>query len=178
MKFQPGPGYCAPAAIQNAARALGLKVKVDRIAKYAGTTAAEGTTQHGVKQAIERLKLSHIDISEPDLVAAADVLYGHVLNGGSAIILTERGNHWETVIGVIGSGFVVFDPQNLTRNKEENGVHVVPREELADYWTPFEGFHYAILVRREKTTAAPRPKRQKPAVRDPELPLQEGPPQQ
>jgi len=149
VKFQSGPGFCGAASVVNALRALGIKARQDQVAQYAGTTAALGTSEHGIKQALERFGCSHQEVSERKYAAAEERLRQHLGNGiGPAILLAESGNHWVTAIGMLGqTRVIVFDSQLYTWNKAENGVHVVQfGEQLRRYWLPYAGKRYALLV--------------------------------
>lgn len=147
MKFQKKPGWCGPAAIANALRVLGHRVPQERIAKYAGTTIKDGTSEHGLKQALDRLGYGWSDLSERRYAAAEAALMLH-LHYGPAILLTETGNHWETALGMGPSGrIIIFDPQNLKFNTSENGLHVVSQgRQMRWYWTEWATRRYALLV--------------------------------
>lgn len=146
MRFQSGPGYCGPAAVVNALRCFGIRAKEAPVATHAGCTAKDGSTEHGLRQALERYGCAHGTIDEKRYAAAEDLLVAH-LKTGPAILLVEGGEHWVCAIGTLGPRVICFDAQNYKWNKAENGVHVHETgAALRRYWDAFNGKRYAILV--------------------------------
>jgi ABC-type bacteriocin/lantibiotic exporter with double-glycine peptidase domain len=145
MVLQSGPHDCGAAAVVNALLALGTRVTAARVRRDAGTTVENGTTEHGIKQALERAGAKFQEIST-GLDNAYALLHGHLTAGGSAIVLTEQGGHWETAVGVLGDRILFFNPDKTPENRAESGIHVISGRQLRRYWTPFEGKRYAILV--------------------------------
>lgn len=146
MRYQAKPGWCGAAAAANALRCLGTKVRQDVIARHAGTTVADGTTEHGLRQAIERMGHATAEIRERKYATALAQLQAH-LRTGPALLLVEGGGHWVTAIGTAPGGrVVVFDPQLAPWNKAECGVHVLGGDALRRAWDACEGVRYAILV--------------------------------
>ncbi len=147
MRLQTKAG-CAPSAIVNALEAIGIH-RSERVVRIdCGTTAAKGTTQHGIKQALERAEVSYQEINEPGVNAAVQALFEHATSVGSAILCTEGGEHWEAVIGVTAESdrIIVFNSDRHASNRAKNGVHLLTRRQLANYWAKCEGMHYAILL--------------------------------
>jgi hypothetical protein len=149
MRFQGGPQFCSSAAVVNALRCYGVKVREDIVATHAGTTAKHGASEHGIKQALERLDFSWTEILERKYSDAEENLFEFLNRGVPVILLVEAGEHWVTSIGVLGKRVVIFDGQNYAFNRKENGCHVYSRgEQLRRYWEPFEGKRYGIAVGR------------------------------
>jgi hypothetical protein len=73
-------------------------------------------------------------------------LYKHLRDGGSAILLTENGNHWESAVGVLGRRVLVFNQEVISGS---SGVLVLSRGQMQRHWTANgqEG-RYAILINK------------------------------
>lgn len=150
MRFQSGPGYCGAAAIVNALRCFGERVREETVAKHAGTTREHGTQEHGIKQALERFECSFEDIIETRYATAQEKLVEHLTQGRPVIMLVESGNHWVTAVGLLGNRVIIYDSQNYAWNKAENGVHIVELgTSLREFWLPYEGKRQAIVVKRD-----------------------------
>ena len=134
----------------NALRALGLKVREEQAAQYAGTTPGLGTGEFGIRQALDRFGCKTTELSERKYAKAEEALFNHLKHGPS-IILAEGGDHWIAVIGTLGDRIIIFDSQNRAFNRKENGVHVLERgEQLRRFWLPFENKRYAILITKDE----------------------------
>ncbi len=147
MRLQTKAG-CAPASIVNALEAIGIH-RAERVVRVdCGTTTAKGTTQHGIKQALERAEVGYQEINEAGVTAAVQALFEHVTSVGSAILCTEGGDHWEAAIGVTAESdrIIIFNSDRHPSNRAKNGVHLLTRRQLANYWAECEGKHYAILL--------------------------------
>lgn len=149
MRFEKAEGTCGPVAVFNALEALGLDPSLPKVRQDCGTNGDEGTTQHGIKQAVERAGCEHSEL-EAGWDDAYVQLHAHVAAGGSAILLTEEGDHWEAVIGVSGPRVIVFNGDRLQNpgNRTLNGVNVLTKRQLRNYWEPYEGRRYGVLVSR------------------------------
>jgi predicted double-glycine peptidase len=152
MKFQTSKGGCGPAAVVNALKVFGIKARIDVVAKNAGTTDTSGTTEHGIKQALERLDIEFYDIHRKAFIDAELDLVEAVNCGSPVICLAEAGNHWVTAIGSSGlKRIIFFDPQLGNWNKAEAGVHVVNcGDKLRRFWSSCGGKRYAIVVKGPK----------------------------
>lgn len=145
MRYQTAPNRCGPAAVINALRAMGLKVREEQAAQYAGTIP-DGTNEFGIMAALERYGCPFQPISERKYALAEAALFNH-LRHGPVLVLAEAGDHWVTAIGLMGDRVVIFDSQNRAFNRAENGVHMIQKgEQLRRYWLPCESKRYAILV--------------------------------
>lgn len=146
MRLQSGPGFCGPAAVANVLRALGIKATETQVAVHTGTTAGAGTTENGLKQALERFGCAYEELDERKYATAEARLVEH-LAIGPALLLAEAGDHWVAVIGAGYGRIVVFDSQLYAFNRKEQGVHVIQTgNSLRRYWLPCESKRYAILV--------------------------------
>lgn len=147
MRYQHAPGMCGPAAIFNCLSAMTTEdVPSPRtIAKHAGTTVEEGTTEHGIRQGIERCGWGH-QVLQAGFEDAFRGLHAHVLGGGTAVVLTEAGDHWEAVVGVLGSRVVILNSDRTDANKAVNGVYILTPRQLRRYWEPYKGQRFAVLV--------------------------------
>jgi ABC-type bacteriocin/lantibiotic exporter with double-glycine peptidase domain len=147
MRFQGTPQSCSSASIVNALRCYGTKVREDLIAVHAGTTAKHGASEHGIKQALERLDYTWADILERKYATAEALLFSYLNKGIPVILLVEAGDHWVTAIGALGNKAVIFDSQVDAPNRRENGCHIYSAgEQLRRYWEPFESKRYGLAV--------------------------------
>lgn len=148
MRYQSGPGFCGAAAIVNALRCYGVRVREDVAARHAGTTKEHGTQEHGVKQSLERLGFAHSEINERRYANAEGLLLASITRGHPVIILAEEGEHWVTAVGMIGPRVIVADPQNYKWNHSENGVHLFEiGDSLRRFWRPYQMKRYGIVVK-------------------------------
>lgn len=149
MKLQRQTYSCGVFAIINAARGLSVKLTEKKVKVHTGTTREHGTGSGGILQALERLGFSSEEINEEDYDKAYKKLSDAVLNDGStAIVLTQKGEHWIAVIGHSGDSLLLFDSQRTKANKEESGVHVWSAALVKRYWSAYNGKHYGIIVSR------------------------------
>jgi ABC-type bacteriocin/lantibiotic exporter with double-glycine peptidase domain len=134
---------CGSVATANAIVALGGKVTVAKVKRHTGTTPEHGVTHHGIMQAIERLGYSYTELMAP-FKEAFDTLVEHLQLGGSAVILTQNGNHWEAAVGVLGRRVIVFDS---APNKGKSGVSVLSQAKMKNLWSPnAKNGRYALLI--------------------------------
>lgn len=148
MRFQSGSSRCGPAALSNALRCLGISVHEDVLAADCGTTAAAGTTEHGLKQAIERRGLTFEEIDERRYALAEARLFATLAAGHPVLLSVESGGHWSTAIGHLGRrAVIVFDGQLHVSNRARNGIHVLQRgDQLRRYWDMVDGKRYGLVV--------------------------------
>jgi ABC-type bacteriocin/lantibiotic exporter with double-glycine peptidase domain len=148
MKFQRDNHSCGVLAILNAAKAIGVRLSEREIRKHSGTTA-DGTTQHGILNALERLGLKGTEIKQSKKDEAfADV--GVAVSEGKAVILAvEEDQHWVAVIGACGKRLITFDSWNSKDNLAEAGIEVWDARTLRRWWTKVDGNFYGIIVERE-----------------------------
>jgi ABC-type bacteriocin/lantibiotic exporter with double-glycine peptidase domain len=150
MKLQRSRYTCGILAVVNAARALGVKVSERSVRAHSGTTKKDGTTEHGIKNALERLGFTPEDLRAPK-DEAHEALLHHLREGAAVILSVEEGRHWATAIGAIGVRIVTFDSWNAAWNRKECGVDVINAKQLLRWWTPDrDGLRYGIVVRRDE----------------------------
>jgi ABC-type bacteriocin/lantibiotic exporter with double-glycine peptidase domain len=148
VKFQRDPYSCGVFAILNALRALGHNLSEKRIRAHTGTTKADGTAEHGIKQALERLSFDYEEVNETDFSMASERIVEAMEAGHAAILLVQSGQHWAAAIGSNGWHLVIFDSQRTKKNKAEQGVHVLGGKKLQKFWTPYQGKFYALIVKK------------------------------
>lgn len=144
MRVQVEPHLCGPVALANALRALGRSVTEKDITPHCGVTEQDGTTQHGLMQACERLGHRYEELSLP-FVDAYEVLRGHLESGGSAVLSCERGQHWEAAVGVLGPRTLVYDGQPARRRGGLSGLLVLTRDQLRREWSS-GSTRYAVMI--------------------------------
>lgn len=144
MKLQRSKVTCGPLAIVNAARALGIKLTERRVRAHTGTTKKDGTLEHGMKNALERLGLygGEMDLMSDD---SFDALYAAV-QGCPVILCVDNLSHWVVAIGVAGPRIITFDSENTPENRAECGVDVWDSKGILDWWA-HDKRCYGILVR-------------------------------
>ena len=138
MKYQTRSYTCGPAAAVNALRLYGLQVPELQLAKLAGTTS-EGTDEKGLMRALRKLGAA------PTAVWLTSTVRRRVQAGIPVIIHLDEELHWVVVIGLLGDSLIAFDSWKSKSNVEENGVRVIPPEELG-------GKVFGICVNRPIST--------------------------
>lgn len=137
MRFQSREYTCGPVCLQNALRAIGVRVGEKRLAAMCGC-CAEGTDEANLVGAIEALGLTPAVISTSNVGEARRQLRDALLGGAPVLLCVDEWNHWITVIGVLGAAgdwrAVVIDSSRVTYNRAENGVHVVRASRLLRRW--------------------------------------------
>jgi hypothetical protein len=134
----------------NALRAHGVKVSEKRIMAHTSTTRAEGTSEHGVLNGIERLNFWWDEIKVDDQEEAWTALTESISEGNPVILCVDNANHWITAIGQIGDSIVVFDSDSLDEaNRKEHGTHVWTAEQLFKRWKLVNDNFYGISVKKD-----------------------------
>jgi ABC-type bacteriocin/lantibiotic exporter with double-glycine peptidase domain len=134
----------------NAARALGIKLTEREVRAHTGTTKKDGTNEHGIKSALERLGFSFHEIRAQKGVAF-DVLFRALTDGSVGILSVEEGRHWAAAIGIIGERVITFDSWTSAANKAECGIDVLNRWQLTRWWVSEERASscYAIVFKKK-----------------------------
>jgi len=148
MRLQRSTFVCGPLSVLNAARALGVRLTEREIRLHTGTTKKDGTNEHGIKSALERLGFTFTEIrATKDL--AFDMLYQALVDGAVGSLSVEEGRHWIAAIGIAGPRIVTFDSWNSAANKSECGVDVLDRRQLSHWWAqPTSGISYGIVFKK------------------------------
>lgn len=123
MKYQTRSYTCGPAAAVNALRLYGLQVPEAHVAKLAKTTS-DGTDEKGLMRALRKLGAA------PTAVWLTSTVRRRVQAGIPVIIHLDEELHWVVVIGCLGDSLIAFDSQRTLSNQEQNGVRVIPPDEL------------------------------------------------
>lgn len=148
MRLQSRPWYCGAAAVVNALRCYGVRVREQVVAKHGGVSKEHGIQEHGIKQSLERLGYGWEEISERRYANAEGLLLAALRRGHAVIVLVEEGGHWVVATGLLGDRVTVFDSQTGAWNRRENGVHVLQAgAQLRRYWTACGGQRYGIVVK-------------------------------
>ena len=137
MRYQSKPYLCGPASIQNALRALGVRVGQERIAQLC-QTSPDGTDESDLRRGLELLWCAYDELCTSDTVVARAWLTERLAFGRPVILCVDSWQHWIAVIGLLGARSewraVIADSAVEPYNRDENGVHVVPRERLMRRW--------------------------------------------
>jgi len=143
MRLQPNSYTCGPTALSNCLYALtGKRYSVDGIAKHAGTTPKEGTSQYGLRQAVERLGFVHSELTA-GFGQAFQHLQDWLADGGVALISTEAADHWESVIAKVGPRLLIFDSW-----PKGGGLRSLSKTQMKIHWAAGGDGRYAILIKR------------------------------
>lgn len=149
MKIQQDIHSCGVMAVLNATKALGLTITEAEIRAHTATVE-DGTTEHGIRNALERLGLDHEDFKCAKGEEFVDV-WADIGTGSAIILSVEDHKHWVTVIGINGDNrVIIFDSWNSKNNKAESGVQVCTERQLKRWWKSKKGEFYGIVVRRPK----------------------------
>lgn len=150
MRYQEESWSCGPAALVNAARALGKRVAEKRVRSLSGCTEDAGADERGLIFAARDLSLTATPHHSADSAAAWAFVRSNVLEGRPCLICVDSWGHWVTVVGIIGDRVLLYDPANTKKNQAENGVEPLTRPQLLKRWRcpkeeePF----YAIAIGR------------------------------
>lgn len=131
---------CGVVAVQNALEAVGRRISEKEIRRHSGTTPEHGTTHLGLQNALERLGHEYEEVFT-SFDAAYAKLHAHLQKGGAACISTQKDQHWEAAIGVLGQRVVIYGGQDI------HTLLVLTKRQLRDHWTPSaRKGRYGILV--------------------------------
>jgi ABC-type bacteriocin/lantibiotic exporter with double-glycine peptidase domain len=132
----------------NALRALGIKMSEKRIMAHTSTTRAEGTSEHGILNGIERVGFNWEEIKVEDQDEAWAAVTDSISEGHPVILSVDNADHWITVIGAIGDCVVVFDSDSVNEhNRKEHGTHIWTVEQLFERWKMVNEQYYGISVK-------------------------------
>lgn len=138
---------CGPAALVNAARAIGVRVAEGRLRKLAGTTV-DGTDDVQLIAAARAINLTATPHHSADKAAAWAFIRANVLDGRPCLICIDQWTHWVSIIGIVGDRVILSDSSNTKKNTSENGIYSLSRTDLYKRWrcpNEREAF-YAIAV--------------------------------
>jgi ABC-type bacteriocin/lantibiotic exporter with double-glycine peptidase domain len=148
MKFQKDVYSCGVASIINALRCFCVKIPEKRVRAHSATKEEYGTSEHGIKNALERLGYLGRDLVCGNKDEACWGVGEAIEDGSPVVLLLDRRQHWAVCIGRIGDRFIVFDSTRTKQNKEEHGVHVYRATQLASRWRQADGTYYGIVVKK------------------------------
>jgi ABC-type bacteriocin/lantibiotic exporter with double-glycine peptidase domain len=137
VKFQSRDETCGPAALQNACRALGLRIGQERVARLCGTSC-DGTDEAGILTGIDALGLGREELRSRDVREARAWLHEQLRAGRPVLLCVDEWQHWVALVGLLGgnSGWrtVLVDSAVNAYNRAENGVHLVDARRLIRRW--------------------------------------------
>lgn len=135
--------------VLNAARALGKVLKEADVRAHTATIE-QGTTEHGIKNALERLGFSHADFTFSVGDRTWLVIQESIKAGNPVILSVDNQDHWIVAIGVVGDRLVVFDSWFAKWNRNENGVHVMTKAQVIKWMRYGENQFYGMCVSRPR----------------------------
>lgn len=134
VKFQARPGWCGPAALQNAHAALGSRWGQDFLADLAGTSDDVGTDEDGIMRAALATGLA-VGPGAFETESEAWTWLGYALLKGRPVLLcVDRWDHWVVAVGLLGARVVLVDSSNVAYNRHRNGIVVLSRAKLMRRW--------------------------------------------
>lgn len=150
MKLQRDSYSCGVYAIMNAAKCFGIDLKRRDITKYSKTSREKGTNEKGVIDALDGNGLHGEDFifHKYERIEAYELL-DEVLAGpgiNPIILSVDDDNHWVTLIGKLGSKYIIYDSDGSKWNREENGVQLLTTSELEERWRSKKHTYYCIIV--------------------------------
>lgn len=129
---------------------MGVKVTEKRVRAHTATVRGKGTTEHAIKNALERLRFVGQDLHYSTIEDAFEAVLGLAKDGAPALLYVDK-DHWVATVGACGSNILVFDSENVKQNKAENGLHVYDMKKLAKRWLKSEdGTLYGIAIGRDE----------------------------
>lgn len=151
----PAPGHqekpwsCGPASLVNVCDALGIDVSEKRVRELCDADK-DGTDEHQLLEAAEELDLRVKIIHTGDADASWNQLVKNAIAGRPSVICTQNWDHWVAIIGVVGDKVILQDSANTEDNVEQNGVHVLTKDQLIKIWKckGAEKSFYAISFER------------------------------
>lgn len=149
MRFQSKRFTCGPASICNALEVYGLNHAEDDVAKLAGTTPEDGTTEAGLKKALRKLNISHTVGKHRDGLPAFLELEANLLAGNPSILSVDQWSHWIAVVGRINGKYVVVD------SASQSLIQFPNQSRLAERWKGGSGRYYAIHLLQENQINVP-----------------------
>lgn len=142
MKHQSRDYMCGVAAIQNALECVGItKYSQGAIKRLCHVDPDEGTPEDEIMRGLLACGAQVDEASHNTVHEAVYWLQESTDCGSPAIICVDDEEHWVTVIGSLGSQFVVFDPAR------GQGLRLYSSKGLATRWrSRTKPFYYGIAV--------------------------------
>ena len=148
MKYQRDEYSCGVAAIMNALRCHGKKISEKIIRAHSSTSKDYGTSEHGIKNALERIGFTGIDLAKETGDDAYLCLTEQIESGFPVILVCQRNQHWIVAIGKLGGKVLIFNSSKDKSNKEEQGIHVLDKKSLLKKWKGSNDTFYGIIVKK------------------------------
>lgn len=150
MKLQRDSYSCGVYSVMNAAKCFGINLKRRDITKYSNTNREKGTNEDGILNALDGNGLhGECFIFRKDEHIEAYELIDEVLAGPGVnpiILAVDDDNHWVTLIGKLGSKYILYDSDNGKNNRDENGVQLLTYNDLEERWRSKKHTYYCIVV--------------------------------
>jgi ABC-type bacteriocin/lantibiotic exporter with double-glycine peptidase domain len=132
---------CGPASVVNALLALGDDSGTERDLDTAtGCDPIKGTQANGLKRGLKVWG----DRSRPSTYKSRSAAWRGLLSairaGDPCVVVVEQGEHWATVIGLLGNRVLVAD------SGKGELVLSYSREEFLDHWLGHDKRYYMIRV--------------------------------
>jgi ABC-type bacteriocin/lantibiotic exporter with double-glycine peptidase domain len=131
VQLQSDKFSCGAFAIANALEAIGHCVDTRAVAELALTHPVRGTSERGVRRALDLLGYRTYPISAVGPGAAtqaAIALRGALAIGHPVLLVVDRGEHWVAAVGILGRRFLVVDSSASAL------VRVVDSVDLTRWW--------------------------------------------
>jgi ABC-type bacteriocin/lantibiotic exporter with double-glycine peptidase domain len=151
MRFQQKTFSCGAAAVVNALRCYGKRVPEKLIRTRAGTNKKDGTQEDhdpkdpsriGMKETLRSFGFFGNSFEEMTIKDAFKQLDVWIALGCPVVICVQHFEHWVVVVGKLGDDkYIIVDSSRWAYNKQENGIHVMTRKRLTEFWK-----HYSKKV--------------------------------
>lgn len=147
MQFQNDSFSCGIYSCLNAAEILGLKLDVSDIQKFTNTSFKNGTSELGVKRALQQNGIGSFEFHTHSFDDAEKFL-DFTEDGFSVIICIDKWDHWVLFLGSTADDkFVIFDSKNTSRNRRNKGVVILSKARFKKLWK-FKDQYFGIVAFR------------------------------
>ena len=142
MAYQAKESWCGPAALQNALRILGVRLKQEQLASllWPGGDAGEGVDEQGLLRALGDLKCS-VSVLETSKRSRARAWVEHVSHIGPILMAVDDWDHWVCVGGGCADRLWLLDSTREEWNTRQNGVWPLTVGTVLNRWRARNSCH-------------------------------------
>ena len=150
MSYQQKPGWCGPAALQNALKIHGVRIGQGRLSNLVNT-CEDGTDETGMISGLDRLGCQWHEI-ETDRKADAREWLIKFAPVAPILLCVDSWEHWVCVAGVCGPRVWLLDPARENWNKAGLGRWpLLPKTILRRWKAPrcdvkYGGLYYGVAI--------------------------------
>lgn len=133
MRFQELDYSCGAAAFLNCLRVFSMKID-EKTARELCHTQSDGTNEKNIIRALNRLGFEAKELYHEKFKNAYAELQNALSNGSPVILCVDNYAHWVLATGKIGEKIILFDSANSPKNKSENGIQILSKDQLRRRW--------------------------------------------